>query len=571
MPTTPVLPTIPDDLSSLTNDELSVLVGELVALFEELAPTVVDGAGVLELTELAASIEGLRSEAGRRPEAVAELRARVEAAAAAFRTTPGRSSLSSLAARQPAASRPRAASSGGSRIATPSGEPIGGVPEIAQRLSEAIQHFDRSGLNERAVVARFTRNLGDPFGEDPVANQRRLETVRTALTAAGGLCAPTDGYYEQLVIAEAARPVRDALPNLGATRGGIRFNPPPKLTQITQGVGLVTAAFDASGQTFADGATTNGSVTVTSATAAFTSADVGRTIVGAGIPLGATIVGVTNATTVSISSPATATATGVSITIGRGSKATFDVACPSIVEVTVQAIYTSMQFSNFAARSFPEQVEAWVELGAALHARVAEAALLDTIAANSTATTSAGLVGGGREVLARLGQAATGYRSRNRMAVDAPLTVLVPAWLHGMIRADFTRTFSDDGNLIGLADAQIAAWFAVRHLVPSWYLDSKTGGNQIIAAQSTGVLNQFPATALAYVFAPGTFVVLDGGTLDLGVVRDSTLNTINRFRVFNESFEAAAFVGVESLEVSMTLCADGTYGAAKAVTCPIVT
>lgn len=63
-----------------------------------------------------------------------------------------------------------------------------------------------------------------------------------------------------------------------------------------------------------DGAT-NTNTTVTSATAAFTSADVGSFVTGAGIPAGATIASVTNGTTVVPSSAATATATGVTLTI----------------------------------------------------------------------------------------------------------------------------------------------------------------------------------------------------------------------------------------------------------------
>lgn len=66
-----------------------------------------------------------------------------------------------------------------------------------------------------------------------------------------------------------------------------------------------------------DGATTNTSTTVTSATAAFTSDDVGETIVGTGIPGGARIVSVTNATTVVISAAATATATGLALRIAQ--------------------------------------------------------------------------------------------------------------------------------------------------------------------------------------------------------------------------------------------------------------
>jgi hypothetical protein len=64
-----------------------------------------------------------------------------------------------------------------------------------------------------------------------------------------------------------------------------------------------------------DGATTNTDATVTSATAAFTAADVGRGITGAGVPAATTILSVTNATTIEMSANATATATGVTLTI----------------------------------------------------------------------------------------------------------------------------------------------------------------------------------------------------------------------------------------------------------------
>lgn len=78
------------------------------------------------------------------------------------------------------------------------------------------------------------------------------------------------------------------------------------------------------GQGFSDGATTNGSTTLTSATANFTSADVGATLTqttsrGEGfgaIPAGATIASVTNATTVEMSVASTRTATGINFLVG---------------------------------------------------------------------------------------------------------------------------------------------------------------------------------------------------------------------------------------------------------------
>lgn len=68
-------------------------------------------------------------------------------------------------------------------------------------------------------------------------------------------------------------------------------------------------------QVVTDAATTNADATLTSATAAFTSDDVGKSITGAGIPAATTILSVTNATTIEMSAAATATAAGVSVTI----------------------------------------------------------------------------------------------------------------------------------------------------------------------------------------------------------------------------------------------------------------
>lgn len=73
----------------------------------------------------------------------------------------------------------------------------------------------------------------------------------------------------------------------------------------------------ASTDLFADFATTSGSPTVTSATAAFVSTDVGKMIVSANIPVGARINSVESGTSVTISSNATATGTGQAAYLGR--------------------------------------------------------------------------------------------------------------------------------------------------------------------------------------------------------------------------------------------------------------
>jgi hypothetical protein len=69
-------------------------------------------------------------------------------------------------------------------------------------------------------------------------------------------------------------------------------------------------------RTIMDAFTTTGSTTITSNTAYFQGADVGRPIVGAGIPAGTTISGITNTTTASLSAAATSDSGNLTVSIG---------------------------------------------------------------------------------------------------------------------------------------------------------------------------------------------------------------------------------------------------------------
>ena len=55
----------------------------------------------------------------------------------------------------------------------------------------------------------------------------------------------------------------------------------------------------------------------------------------------------------------------------------------------------------------------------------------------------------------------------------------------------------------------------------------------------------------------GTFQFLDGGRLDLGVVRDSTLDATNDHETFLELFQGIAFRGNECSQVQSTIMPNG--------------
>jgi hypothetical protein len=95
----------------------------------------------------------------------------------------------------------------------------------------------------------------------------------------------------------------------------------PSSQRLTEPRRELVGVFDSgvpSSRSVADGVTTNGSTTVTSATANFDPADVGASISGAGLAGNARIASVTDAATAVMTVPASASATGVALTVTRG-------------------------------------------------------------------------------------------------------------------------------------------------------------------------------------------------------------------------------------------------------------
>jgi prepilin-type N-terminal cleavage/methylation domain-containing protein len=93
---------------------------------------------------------------------------------------------------------------------------------------------------------------------------------------------------------------------------GTRSNPMPRMT----GNGIIVDYGAYGERTVSDAVTSNNSATLTSASANFAAADVGKSIAGTGIPPGTTIQSYTNATTVTMSNSATADASGAEAVIG---------------------------------------------------------------------------------------------------------------------------------------------------------------------------------------------------------------------------------------------------------------
>ena len=420
--------------------------------------------------------------------------------------------------------------------AIPAGADIPGVPmgsdlpnmsAIAEAMSKRMHGMRRTsgGDGEQHTVATIVTS----FPEDRVlrsgeaeSNKLKIEKVASpeAVVAAGGFCAPLETNYDILGFGVTNRPVRDSLASFNADRGGIRWMNTPVLGDIP--------TYDYDGP---------------ESTSSMTDYDTGD------YPNGAAI-SVWNI------------AADEEAVDGTPTKPCFRIQCIGESEAYLEAVPVCLTIGNLMARAFPELIEANNNLALVTHARFAEQRLLRKIGALSTQVTgTARILGAARDFFNQADRAAVAYRHRHRLDDNEALRVIVPTWLKNLMRADLVMEMPGDGKDANfeLAEAKINRWFAVRNLNVTWHIDGEAG--QYFTPQGTGALVDYPNEVVWYLFAEGTFLFLDGGTLDLGLVRDSTLNATNDYKMFAETFEGVAKRGVESYRVVSALRATGEAAA----------
>ena len=166
----------------------------------------------------------------------------------------------------------------------------------------------------------------------------------------------------------------------------------------------------------------------------------------------------------------------------------------------------------------------------------------------------------GRDFLVQIKRAAAAYRSRHRIAPETQLRAIIPAWVIDAMSADLTLAAPGD-NTLSVGTSEINGYLASSNVSLVASLDQNVFG-----AQSAGALNDFADSFTWYLFAEGSFIFLDGGTLDLGIIRDSGLVGTNDYKMFVETFEGVAFVGTEALKITSTISVNGVAAALRDTT-----
>ncbi len=135
---------------------------------------------------------------------------------------------------------------------------------------------------------------------------------------------------------------------------------------------------------------------------------------------------------------------------------------------------------------------------------------------------------------------------------DAIVEMIVPRWVVGAVRADLALRTGVEPTF-DQTITNIISWLDVRNVRAQFVADYQ---NAVIGAATAPTA--WPTTLDVIMYLPGTWMLGQGMRLDLGIVRDSVLNSTNDFTAaWMEDCYLVAQIGHESLRVTIPVCANG--------------
>lgn len=247
---------------------------------------------------------------------------------------------------------------------------------------------------------------------------------------------------------------------------------------------------------------------------------------------------------------------------GGPTKPCFVIPCPDFDETRLQAQGICVTAGNLTDRAYPELTSRYIDLVMTAHAHRMNALRIDRVVAGSTPVAPTVVdLSATEAILAGIELQFACLRDEFFMGADQTFEVVLPRWTRTVIRRDLARRAGVEFNQITNGD--ITSFFSeiggAVQFVSNW---------QSLRGVATPGCIVLPASVNALIYPAGAHTLLDGGSLDLGVVRDSTLNATNDYTAaWTEEFWAVVSRCV-SLNVTIPICADGSTGAPQVIACP---
>lgn len=249
------------------------------------------------------------------------------------------------------------------------------------------------------------------------------------------------------------------------------------------------------------------------------------------------------------------------------------ITCATPVDYVMYGVYWCLTVKNMLAMSFPELLEAYLNRGAANHARIGEIGLLNAMATTAPEITVPKLgYGASTSLTTQVMHYLALYQEQQRWdAVEHEMWA--PRWLQTALRIDQMRRRNTSGTPTMATEAAANKVFTDAGITPNWFIDTPSWSPTIPATSTAGALNPLPADPTVIIAPRGKYAVMDGGQLDIGVTgnniyRDNASNKRNEFTYFIENFEGVVdTTSCPAARLTFDLCYNGVQAADVAVSC----
>lgn len=377
-----------------------------------------------------------------------------------------------------------------------------------------------------------------------------------ALVAAGGWCAPSENLFDQFSV-ESRDGLLD-LPTVGVSGGGV--NVPSYFGISDAAAALWTWTEDSDKNALLVRNITN--VSLTSNVATVTTASPHLLTVGQTVTVNASndtfdgtyVVTSVTATTFTYAKVAANVVSVAATGSINSAKGCLRIPCPTWTDYRLEAEGLCVTHGNLMDRAYPEMTARFVDLVMTAHLHRLSNAKLAKILATATAVTVATAPSDAAgDVLNALDLQVADYRSQHLMGVNTVMDGLFPLWWVEAVRS--TLAMRAGVEMTNVSNAEVVAHFTNRNVRPQFLhgYDPLYRGS----AAATG----WPATSKFTLMATGAYVGGDGGGIDLGVTRDSTLNSTNDFTAaWSEQFYSVIRRGPAAREVTVTIGVNGRTG-----------
>lgn len=267
--------------------------------------------------------------------------------------------------------------------------------------------------------------------------------------------------------------------------------------------------------------------------------------------------------------------------IADTAKTCVEIPCPAFVDDRLNVAALCLTSSLLQNRGYPEFVSEFVQGAIAALAHLVNREVINEIVTGSTAVTLTAVDPWATDgtfysnVLSAVEFAIKDMRYAYRTSMSQPFTVVMPYWVLAGMRADYIRrnaAANDD-----IADAAIQASFSMRGAQIQWVYDWQDAFNPgtIPATNQLGNATppfNYPTTLQFLVFLPGTWVLGRQDVIRLDTVYDSTNLQQN---LVTQLFMEDGFRPMRMCQFSrvytIPVCANGSTGAQRAITCTDVT